>query len=433
MNLPSKPVFWAVSLGHMANDIFMSMRSVVLTFISAYVLPITNAQIGLAISLGELLGALSQPFFGLLADRTGGRWVGALGVAWTVSGILIAMLVVMAGGGFWLMLIPLSLAALGSGAFHPVGSMHAADAEKFRAASNTALFFMFGQLGLGLGPALAGLALNNAHTNYNALFATPLGPAFKGIFIENGTVAPVLLLGLLAVPAVALMAIFIPDRAAHTAARPIPAPAAAAAGGRRLPLPLGMLGILVAAVIFRSFANPATVSFIPRMFQAKGWTPAEYGLLASSFWIASGLAGVVFGYVANRIDVRYVIAGALLAAAPAIFLLPGLDGGLAFVLAIAAGGLSGGSHSLIVVLAQGLLPGRKGFASGAILGLIFATGAVGNLVIGWLADRVGVAAAFHIVAAVLVLTCGLWLLLPSPKRERPPAAPLPEPAPSRAA
>ena len=91
MNLPSKPVFWAVSLGHMANDIFMSMRSVVLTFISAYVLPITNAQIGLAISLGELMGALSQPFFGLLADRTGGRWVGAIGVAWTVSGILIAL------------------------------------------------------------------------------------------------------------------------------------------------------------------------------------------------------------------------------------------------------------------------------------------------------------------------------------------------------
>ncbi|NWG15077.1 MAG: MFS transporter [Chloroflexi bacterium] len=413
MRLPSKRLFWAVSLGHTTNDIFMSMRSVLLAFISAYVLPMSNRQIGLAISAGELVGAFSQPFFGWLADKTGGRWVGALGVAWTVSGIMIAMLVVAAGGSYWLMLIPLALAALGSGAFHPVGSMHAAESDKLRAASNTAIFFMFGQVGLGLGPALAGLLLNNAHTRYNDLFGPALGPAFKGIFIESGSVTPVLLLWLLVIPAPLLMALVIPSRRHEQAAqRP-----AADDGPARLSLPMKALLILAMAVLLRSLANPATVSFIPRLFQLKGWSPAEYGLLTSSFWIASGVAGVLFGYLANRFDLRFIITGGLALASPAIFLLPALGGGLAFVLAIVIGALSGGSHSLIVVLAQALMPGRKGLASGAILGFIFATGAVGNLIIGDLADRIGAAATFQVIGVVTLAASFLWLALPAPKKQ----------------
>ena len=58
----------------------------------------------------------------------------------------------------------------------------------------------------------------------------------------------------------------------------------------------------------------------------------------------------------------------MLFSAPAFFLLPAYEGAFAFFLAIAAGGLSGGAHSLIVVMAQDLIPMRKGFASGAILG-----------------------------------------------------------------
>src|SRR5262245_46013622 len=114
MQIPRKRLFWAVSLGHATNDTFMSMRAVLLAFISTYILPMTSRNIGLAMSAVEMSGAISQPFFGWLADRTGGRWVGAGGVAWTVSFILLAMLVVTLGGGYWLMLLPLTLAGLGS-------------------------------------------------------------------------------------------------------------------------------------------------------------------------------------------------------------------------------------------------------------------------------------------------------------------------------
>jgi FSR family fosmidomycin resistance protein-like MFS transporter len=411
MNWLSKRLFWAVNLAHLTNDIFMSMRGVLLAFLSVYMLPMSNRQIGLALSAGEIVGAVSQPFFGWIADRTGGRWLGALGVGWTVSLLMASMLVVLAGGSFWLMLIPFALAALGSGAFHPVGSMHATDTLPTRVARNSSIFFLFGQLGLGVGPALAGLLLDNAHTKLNDWYAAGLGPAFHRALVEHGSVAPILLLWITVIPAVIAMALAIPNRAvyAHKAARPTGS-ASTRSGGA---FPVKAFLILGLAVTLRSLANPATVSFIPRMFQLKGWTPAQYGLLTSSFWVASGITLLLFGYLAARFDHRRLIMVSMLLSAPPIFLLPSLDGFPAYAMAIAIGGLTGGAHSLIVVLAQRLLPGRKGLASGLILGFIFATGALGNLVIGDLADRFGASGAFQLVAIITAATSLLWLWLPA--------------------
>src|SRR5262249_31649139 len=78
-------------------------------------------------------------------------------------------------------------------------------------------------------------------------------------------------------------------------------------------------------------------------------------------------------------------------------------------------GISGGTHSLIVLLAQRMMPGGKGLASGAILGFIFATGALGNLVMGDLIDRAGVVGAFQIAAVVTLIGSFIWLLLPAEK------------------
>lgn len=426
MRLPSQRVLWAVSLGHAANDMFMSLRSVLLVFISAYILPMTGGQIGLAVSAVELSGALSQPFFGLLADRTGGRLLGALGVAWTISFMLLAMLVVTLGGSYWMLLIPLALAGLGSGAFHPVGSMHAVDAEPQRAARNAAFFFLCGQIGLGLGPALAGLLLDRAHTDYNSFFGAALGPAFPRLFIERGSVLPVFALAVIALPAALLMALTIPNRAAYFARNPR---AVAQSSAPRAPVDKRAFAIFGAAVALRSLSAISVITFTSLIFQLKGWTPAQYGLLVSVFWVASGFAGMVFGTLGDRYDSRRVVMLSLLVAAPFIFLLPDLNGIVAFAAMILIGAM-GGSHSLVVVLAQNMLPGRKGFASGAILGFIFASGALGNLVMGSMIDALGPATTYHVVALITLASGVLWLLLPNPRRPQPLPA---EPAPQEAA
>lgn len=425
MNIPRSRLFWAVSLGHFTNDTFMSMMSVLLAFISVNVLPMSKAQIGLVLGITALVGALTQPVFGLLADRSGGRWLGAGGVAWTVGMLLLGVLAA-ENGIYALMVLFFVIPALGSGAFHPVGSKYAAESDRTRTASNMAYFFLMGQLGLGLGPALAGRLLDRAAT-FNHVFTDSLGPAFRSVLFERGTVTPVLLVALFAVPAVLFMLFMIPNQRKHRAQQEaerqlhpvVPV---------RVAFPVLAFVVLISMVTLRSLAQPGVVNFIPVLFQEKGWSPADYGLITSSFWIGSGLAGVFFGNLADYYDRRRVIALSMIASAPAFFFLPITDGALAFALAIAAGALSGASHSIIVVLAQGLLPGSKALASGLILGLIFGMGAVGNFLIGWMAEAINLGTAFQIVAGVTVVASLLALALPADSQ--PVAKTAPEPVAS---
>jgi MFS transporter, FSR family, fosmidomycin resistance protein len=306
--------------------------------------------------------------------------------------------------------------------------MHATDVEKSGAATHAAWFFMLGQIGLGIGPALIGLLLNNSHTDRGQWFSAAIGPAFGSYVIERGSVAPIFLLGLLAIPPVILMALTIPSREKYIASVGTRHVSSVSADAPPIPkLPFLILGI---AASLRSLSNPAIVSFMPLMFQMKGWSPSEYGLLSSSFWIASGIAGVWFGGLGDRYDVRRVITASLIVSVPGIFLLPDLTGPLAFFFAIMVGTTSG-SHSLIVVLAQSLLPGRRGFASGLILGFIFATGALGNFIVGEMIDRMGAEGTFRLVAVITLFGSFLWLALPRPKGhvEIPPEALDPEAVP----
>lgn len=407
MYIPRKARFWAVSLGHLVNDMFMSMRGVLLAFINSFLWPMTGREIGLAISLVELTGAISQPFFGWLADKTGGRLVGSLGILWTVGFMSLAIVIASAGGSYWLFVLPMALAGLGSGAFHPVGAMHSTGSEPSRAASNAAWFFLLGQLGLGIGPALAGLILTQTHTHTGDLLGQPF-PAAGFRFIETGTAVPVIALAVLVFPAAFFMGRMLPTSGRHISAAKSAAPA------EPFHIPVLPFIMLIAAVALRGVSQISIVSFMPTILQSKGWSPADYGLLVSSFWIASGFAGVLLGNLGDRFDSRRLIALSLLISAPCVYLITETNGAAIFLLAFIIGAM-GGSHSLIVVLAQGLLPGRQGLASGIILGLIFATGALGNLLVGDLIDRFGASSAFHITAVITILGAGLWLFLPKAK------------------
>ena len=138
LKLRARLLFTSVCLGHISNDIFMSMGPVVLTYISLHVLPLSSSEIGTILGLVLLLNALAQPLFGWLADQNGGRWIGAGGVAWTLLCTALAMLGAETGA-ILLFALPFVLRALGSSAFHPVGAMHAAESNRQNAGVNLAL------------------------------------------------------------------------------------------------------------------------------------------------------------------------------------------------------------------------------------------------------------------------------------------------------
>ncbi|MEM7035152.1 MAG: MFS transporter, partial [Chloroflexota bacterium] len=158
MQIIRNRLFMAASIGHLVLDIFNSAGPVIVAFLSVE-LGLNNTMIAVAIGTYQFAGSLSQPIFGWLADRYGGRWLMGLSVIWTV-GFLVASIFAAQTGLFWPFLVLYVLAALGSGAFHPVGTKFAALTATKRAATFTALFFLFGQFGLATGPALTGFMLD---------------------------------------------------------------------------------------------------------------------------------------------------------------------------------------------------------------------------------------------------------------------------------
>ena len=258
-----------------------------------------------------------------------------------------------------------------------------------------------GQMGLAIGPTLAGLLLNSSAS---------VNLAEGGM---NGSLYPILALTMLGIPGVIMMVIYLPPRRRHERAHKR---MVKEDNRTRQAIPIFSLTTLVIMITLRSMAMPGTISFIPLLFQAKGWSPAEYGIITSTFWLASGITGIFLGRLADRIDRRYIVTVSLLLSVPAFILLPTVDGLFAYLVAIAAGAFSGGSHSIIIQLAQDMMPSGKGFASGMIMGLIFGTGAVGTFLIGHMWKLLGLMLTFQIVALVVMVSALLGLTLPLPGR-----------------
>ena len=133
----------AVSFGHMAIDILNASIAMILAVL-AVPFNITNAQIGLGGMAYALMGSLTQPFFGVLADRFGGRWLGAVGLLWTAVFYYAATF----SQNYFTLITLMTVASLGSGAFHPQGAMNAGAAGGHRATTGTSVFFLLGQMGL---------------------------------------------------------------------------------------------------------------------------------------------------------------------------------------------------------------------------------------------------------------------------------------------
>ncbi|MEI7772354.1 MAG: MFS transporter [Chloroflexales bacterium] len=349
----------AVVSGHFMIDMLNSTGAVLLAVLAGP-LGLSNIQIGTALTVYLLVGSLSQPLFGLLADRLHGRamLLAGVGVVW-----MCAFYVMVAMAPNWTLLLPVFLLApLGSGLFHPVGTAAAAASDPDRASSATAIFFFGGQAGLALGPFLAGYLV--------------------GHFQRIGMIP---LAALALIPAGLLFATSRSD-----AARVRRAARAAGPQAERTRIAISLIVAFIVLVAVRSSIQSTYQSFLPKLFSDRGWDPAMFGLLAGVFMGAGAIGQVISGVVADRFGMRVTVIWPLLLSIPTgliCFLAP--TPWVIFAACAVTGLLVGGQHSVLVVYAQQLLPVKQGFAAGLILGFTFASGAIGTWLAGLLADVVG--------------------------------------------
>ncbi|MCA9909312.1 MAG: MFS transporter [Anaerolineae bacterium] len=399
----------AVALAHFVIDVFNSMGPVVFAFLSAHIMPLSKTQIGLAASVYSMVHGLSQPLFGWMADKSGGRRLAVFGVMWTVSLLLLTFVIGALTKQYVLILLLYMITPLGSAAFHPIGVMHASEAARQgKTARNLSLFFLAGYMGAAIGPTTSGWLLDRTTTHIER-FTVALGPAFNGLMYEGGSVFPLLTLAVLLVPACLVMMISLPNKQQHTDTHARTESVEEA----RPPLQVRALLLFALVIALRSLTHPGAVPFMPVLFLEKGWTPTQYGVVTSLYWISGALAGVAASNLVDRFGSRPLIVVPMLLGAPVFWLLPHLDGVAALAAVVVAGGLTGAPHGIIVGEVQRVLPVRKGFASGAALGFIFATGALGGVAIGIVSDHYSLTTAFHMIAVLGSLSGVLALGLAS--------------------
>jgi MFS transporter, FSR family, fosmidomycin resistance protein len=385
--------FLSVVMGHFSVDLLNGGRSVLLTFLSG-VLGLSNAALGFYAMLYQVSGALVQPFFGYLADHFGVRWVVFGGVFWIGSFFSLAMLV----PEKWTLAF-LILAGIGSGAFHPAGVTQATLSGRIFMSGQETLassyFFLFGETGYFLGPIL------------------------MGALIETGGLPAILILSVLTLP----VALFISQ-----ALKPIQ-PESGLLGQIDDPMPpekqisgrLHWFAVIALVLVagFQAWVQQNMIIFLPKFLKDYSYPPSIYGLLVGFFVGGSAIGILVGGRLADRYGkARMILVGMLLGTVP-LFLVPMIGFSFwLFLTAALAGFLTGSPYSSIIVLAQRLIPGGRGFASGLILGFIFSSGALGTWLSGAFADRWGTPFVFYF-SAFLSCMAGLLAIVLIEKNKKP--------------
>jgi len=374
--------YLAVSLSHFFVDVLNSSRNLVVALI-ALDIGLTNAQLGIALLLYNVGGSLAQPLFGHWADRVGARWLVIGGVGWMITFFTIGAL-----AGDWPGLIAFTLAGIGSGMFHPTGTMVASQISHTATGRATALFFFSGQFGLFIGPIFAGLLLDAA--------GRP---------------------GYVAAPAVAFLALvaawrWLVDDPGEIHQKNNERDRMRGNSITRDALYWRRAGLLLVIILASSTVSISTITFAPKWFTELGYTQTRVGLLSGLLMLGSGLGGIVGGFLSDRAAGKWVIAlGMAGLIAPIYFYIPAA-GLLQPALLLVAGFFGGMPHTILVLMVQSLFPGRQALASGLALGLMFSGGALGSYLLGIVADSIGLGTALQMIAVLPVAAVLAATLLP---------------------
>ena len=364
-------------LGHFTVDSYVGVIPVLYPILIGK-FHLSLATVGLVSLAYSGMAAISQPLFGLIADRFGTRFTG-FALTWTA----ITFSVVGFVNSFPLLLALALASGLGSGAFHPLGALDVRGLlQAWRRSFGMSVYVTAGTLGVAAGPLI--------------------GILLFGLFGIHGT-------GLLVIPGIATGGYLL------WRLRALPG---ASTGAGRAPtavsrsVPAFALAVVIGVMMSRSWTVNVFQAFTPTWYRQLGYGPAFYGPLATTLVLASAAGTIGCGSLADKYGRRAVILGTLVLSVPAVLLFTMFPGPWAFFTAILIGFLAASTAPLMLLMAQQLMASRAGLASGLVMGLGFVTGAIGVPINGAIADAIGLQKSLMTHVILIIATIGLAWFLP---------------------
>jgi len=366
----------SLMLGHFTVDSYVGVIPILYPILIGR-FHLSLATVGLVSLAYGGMAAVSQPPFGLLADRFGTRFTG-LALAWTAVSFALVGFV----NSFPLLLLLALASGLGSGAFHPLGALDVrALLPALRRSLGMSIYVTAGTVGVAAGP-LVGILLTSA-----------FGLHGTGFLVIPGLITGGYLLWRLRGPAKVVTA-------------------AVRSGGMAAPVPVFALAVVIGVMMSRSWTVGVFQAFTPTWYEQQGYGPEFYGPLATTLVLASAVGTVGCGSLADRFGRRTVILVTLVLSVPAILIFCLFPGPWAFVSATLIGLLAASTAPLMLLMAQQLMSSRAGLASGLVMGLGFVTGAIGVPINGAIGDALGLQRSLLTHVILVIITIGIAWFLP---------------------
>ncbi len=361
-----------LSLGHLITDIYQGALPAVLPFLKER-LALSYTVAGFILMAANFTSSLIQPLFGFLSDKQSKPLL--LPAGCLCAGIGFSLLSLPTVYVFVLLLVVVG--GLGIASYHPEGYKTASYFTGEKRATGMAVFSVGGNLGLALGPVFALYIVNRF-----------------GFSSLPSMMIPSLVF--------ALIAFLSWNRITSVRGNEAEQPKENASAVSQVTY--FSLATLTVIVMIRSWIQMGLMSYIPFYYinHLKG-DPLYAGKLLTVFLLGGAVGTLGGSPLADRWGYRrYLILTMFLAALvlPFIFITEGV---LLFVTLGLLGTILISTFTVTVVMAQHLLPGNLGVASGLMVGFAIGAGGVCVPLLGVVADHFGVPFALRSIAILPVL------------------------------
>ena len=376
-------VLGAVSFCHFLNDMIQSLLPAIYPLLREKYL-LDYGQIGLITLVFQLTASFLQPIVGTYTDRRPMPYSLAIGMGFTLLGLLLLSRV-----GYPWLLVAAALVGTGSSVFHPESSRIARLASGGRHGFAQSFFQVGGNLGSALGPLLAAFVVLPHGQGSIAWFSVAALLAIVVLFQVGGWYGR---------NAVA--------RAKH-----------ASAGATQSTLPKRQVamavGVLLVLIFSKYFYLASLNTYLTFYLMEKFHITAQNAQVHLFYFLgAVALGTLVGGPMGDRFGRKYVIWVSILGVLPFTLLLPHVDLFWTSVLTVVIGLILSSAFSAILVYAQELMPGKVGTIAGLFFGFAFGMGGLGAALLGQLADVKGIEYVYQLCAYLPALGL-LTVLLPN--------------------
>ncbi len=376
-------VLGAVSFCHFLNDMIQSLLPAIYPLLREKYL-LDYGQIGLITLVFQLTASFLQPIVGTYTDRRPMPYSLAIGMGFTLLGLLLLSRV-----GYPWLLVAAALVGTGSSVFHPESSRIARLASGGRHGFAQSFFQVGGNLGSALGPLLAAFVVLPHGQGSIAWFSVAALLAIVVLFQVGGWYGR---------NAVA--------RAKH-----------ASADATQSTLPKRQVamavGVLLILIFSKYFYLASLNTYLTFYLMEKFHITAQNAQVHLFYFLgAVALGTLVGGPMGDRFGRKYVIWVSILGVLPFTLLLPHVDLFWTSVLTVVIGLILSSAFSAILVYAQELMPGKVGTVAGLFFGFAFGMGGLGAALLGQLADAKGIEYVYQLCAYLPALGL-LTVLLPN--------------------